>query len=97
MAKKNVQMDLIDVGPKPKDMKKLGPRITAYIEARDIRVAYLADEVKEKQAILEAIKKSDLKPLPDGTTVFTCNGMTIKITPRDEKISVKDAKTPKES
>ena len=88
MAKKEKQLPLIDVGPN--NLKEIMPHIEAYRNALQERLAYGKEEVKHKVAILELVKESGLKPLPDGSIQFTCDGYKVTITPRDQLVSVKE-------
>jgi hypothetical protein len=90
---KNKQLDLIDVGPK--NLKAIRPHLTAYKDAMEERVRWLAEEVKEKQAVLDLVHKSGLKRMENGNVEFKCDGMLIKITPVDDKIKIGREKKPK--
>ena len=81
-------MDLIDVGPE--NLKLMKPVARRYKVAQKRRLEALADEVKEKKKMLELIQGANLKVNDDGVILFTVDGMTVKATPQDWKISVKE-------
>ena len=82
------QMDLIDVGPE--NLRLMKPVARRYKAAQKRRLEALADEVKEKKKMLELIQGANLKVNDDGVILFTVDGMTVKATPQDWKISVKE-------
>lgn len=82
------QLSLIDVGPE--NIEEITPHIRQYKEAMSTRLKALKVEVKEKNIILELVKKAHLKRLEDGNIRFTCADMLIEITPRDEVIRIKN-------
>lgn len=82
------QMDLIDVGPE--NLKVMKPVARRYKAAQKRRLEAFADEVKEKKKMLDLIQDAKLKPNDDGVILFTVDGMTVKATPQDWKISVKE-------
>ena len=82
------QMDLIDVGPK--NLKEISSHAKRYQAAMKRRANALTEETHEKQAILDLVKKANLSRLQDGTIKFTCDGMLITITPRDELVRIKE-------
>ena len=84
------QMALIDVTPE--NLKQIEPIARRYRAAMKTRVAALKDEVEAKQKILALVKDAHLTRLEDGTIRFKCEGKLIIITPRDEKITIKDEK-----
>lgn len=88
VAAKGEQMDLIDVGPE--NLKAMKPVARRYKAAQKRRIEALADEVKEKKRMLELIVGAKLKPDEDGVVLFTVDGMTVKATPQDWKLSVKE-------
>ena len=87
-VKMGEQMDLIDVGPE--NLKAMRPVARRYKAAQKRRLEALADEVKEKKKMLSLIQNAKLKPNDEGMILFTVDGMTVKATPQDWKISVKE-------
>ena len=82
------QMDLLDVGPE--NLKEIVPHARRYKKAVNDRIAALAIEVEEKDAIRRLVREAKLKRLEDGTIKFQCDSLIIVITPRDEKVTVRD-------
>ena len=91
MAKDKVeageQLELIDITPEYAKPIKAAAR--AYKKAMLERVAVLAEEVKCKGKIIAAVRDAKIKPNAEGVIEFRLDGVTIKITPRDELVSVK--------
>lgn len=87
--KSGKQLELIDV--LPKDARPIVEAARIYKEYLRERQAALAEEVKHKKIVLDLIKKAELQPLKDGVIRFTCDGVTISITPRDELVKVKES------
>ncbi len=83
------QGTLMDI--EPKNAKKIVAAARKYKEATGERLFWLKEEVKYKQDILELVKAADLKRDEDGNFKFTVDGVAIKITPCDDKVSVKFA------
>ena len=83
------QLELIDVTPE--NLKAIKPVARAYKKAQKARLAAQAEEIELKNKIREAVHAAGIKPLPDGTFRFQCDGMTIEVTPRDELVKVKEA------
>jgi len=82
------QMPLIDVSPEhSKEIVKIA---RAYRKSASERQSCLAEEVKLKNKLLALVKEEHLQRLEDGTIKFTVEGFTITITPRDEKVTVKE-------
>lgn len=88
-VKMGEQMDLIDVGPE--NLKKMKPVARRYKVAQKRRLEALAEAVKEKKKMLELIQDAGLNPNEDGVILFTVDGMTVKASPQDWKISVKES------
>lgn len=84
------QLDLIDVTPE--NMKKMIPIARAYRKIVKDRVQFTNKETELKNKLLQAVKDANLKRLPDGRIRFRCDGLTVTVTPCDEKISVKEDK-----
>jgi len=84
------QLVLIDVGPE--NLRRITPIARRYRAAMKRRVQALAEEVEAKVKILELVKEAKLSRLQDGSIKFKCDGMTITVMPRDEKITVKEEK-----
>jgi hypothetical protein len=86
-AKEAEQLELMDVTPEYAKPLKAAAR--KYKKARGERQAALAGEVEAKAKIIELVKAANIKP--DAAGVLSCyvDGMTIKITPRDELVKVK--------
>ena len=82
------QLDLIDV--QPKNAKAIIREARLYKEFQATRQAALADEVAQKQQVLELVKAANLQPIDGGKIKFEYDGVIIFITPRDELITVKD-------
>jgi molybdenum cofactor biosynthesis enzyme len=91
VAKKNAesteQLDLMDVTPEYAKPLKAAAR--KYKKASAERQAALAEEVEAKGKVLEIVKAAGIKPDADGVTKCHVDGMTIKVTPRDELVRVK--------
>lgn len=82
------QMELIDVAPEnAKPMIKAG---RLYNKAKKARIIALAEEVKYKEKIRQLARDANLQRLEDGVIRFTYEGVTICITPQDEKVTVKE-------
>ena len=82
------QLDLIDVTPE--NAKKIIPIARAYRKVVAERVELTNKETELKKKILDLVKESKLPRLPDGIIKFKCDGLTIIITPSDDKIKVKE-------
>ena len=80
------QLDLIDVGPE--NLKEILPVARAYKKIVAARVPLTRQEVELKTKIRSFVHGSGLKPQPDGTFKFRCDGITIKIKPQEEKVTV---------
>ena len=91
MAKKNEseteQLELMDVTPVYAKPLKAAAR--KYKKASTARQAALAEEVEAKGKVLEIVKAAGIKPDTEGVIKCHVDGMTIKITPRDELVKVK--------
>lgn len=82
------QLELIDVAPEnAKPIIAAGRR---YKKAQKARLEALAEEIKLKDKIRQLAKDANIKRLENGVIRFTYNGVTICITPQDEKVTVKD-------
>lgn len=82
------QLDLIDVSP-----ENAGPMIKAgraYNKVKKTRLTALAEEVKLKDKIRQLAKDAKLQRLEGGVIRFRHKGVTICITPQDEKVTVKE-------
>lgn len=82
------QLDLIDVAP-----ESAGPMVEAgrlYKKAQKTRLKALVEEIRLKDKIRQLARDAKLQRLEDGVIRFTYNGVTICITPQDEKVTVKD-------
>lgn len=91
------QLDLIDVGPE--NAKAIKRSVRAYKKSQTERIAWLEDEKKHKAKVLELVREAKLQPDENGVIKFRLDGITIKITPRDELVQVKmdeDAAEPEE-
>lgn len=82
------QQPLIDVGPE--NMKEIVTVAKLYKKHMTIRQAALMKEIAKKQELLNLVKAAKLKPLEGGVIKFKVDGLTIKITPRDELVQVKE-------
>lgn len=87
------QLDLIDVTPE--NLKKIIPVARAYRKVVKERVEFTNRETALKTDLLNLIKEAKLKRLPNGNIKFKCDGLTITVTPTDEKISIKEEKDKK--
>ena len=87
---KGEQMDLIDVGPKHSKEIIACARIYKAIVTKRIKLT--SAEVTAKIKLLDMVKAAKLKRLSDGTIKFKIDGITIKVTPRDELIQVTEDK-----
>ena len=84
----NEQMDLIDVAPK--NAKAIVRAARLYKELQATRLTALAEEITQKQHVLDLVRKSEVQPLEGGKIKFEYEGVTISVTPRDELLTVKD-------
>jgi hypothetical protein len=97
MAKKNAkkekqpkeQLDLIDF--RPANIKKIAESARRYRRLVADRQRLLNKEVEEKAKLKALIMENEPKRLSDGSIKFACDGMTISVTPQDEKIQVKES------
>ena len=87
-VEKGEQLDLIDVAPK--NAKPMIEEGRLYKKAQKARQKFLAEEVKHKDKIRQLAKDAGLHRLEDGVIRFTYDGVTICITPQDEKVTVKE-------
>ena len=93
MRKKKIageQLDLIDVAPE--NAKPIVEAARLYKEAQSARLNALKEELKQRDEVLKLIKAAKLQPLEGGKIKFTYGGFTISVTPRNELITVKEAK-----
>ena len=81
------QLDLIDITPEY--AKPIKAAAKAYKRALLERVSILAEEVKCKKKVIDAVRAAKIKPNEEGIIEFRLDGVTIKITPRDELVSIK--------
>jgi hypothetical protein len=91
MAKKKAgeQQTLMDIEPEhSKEMIALAKK---YKKHQKARMAALEAETDTKQKILDLIRKDGIKPIEDGKIKFSVDGVTFKVTPRDELVQVKFA------
>lgn len=96
MAKKKEvgeQIDLIDVAPE--NAKAIIAAARIYSKAQGARSKALKNEVEQKVKVIQLIRESKIKPLDGGVIKFTYEGVTIKITPRDELVQVQEESEPK--
>lgn len=63
-----------------------------YEEAKRARMSWGKKESELKEKIKQMVKDAGLTVLADGTIRFKADGKVITITPRDEKITVTEAK-----
>jgi len=87
---KGKQLDLIDVAPE--NAKPIIAKGRRYKKVQATRLAALAEEKKLKEEIKSDVKAANLQPLKGGVIKFKYNGVTIIITPQDEKVEVKEDK-----
>ncbi len=81
------QLELIDITPEyAKPILAAGRK---YKKALAARQAALAEEIEAKHKIIELVKQAKIAPNAEGITQCRVDGMTIKITPRDELVRVK--------
>jgi len=82
------QLDLIDVLP-----AKAKPIIKAariYKKYQLERLSALAKENSQKKFVLQMVKEAKLQPLEGGLIKFTCENVTVSVTPRDELVKIKE-------
>lgn len=87
-AKVGEQMDLIDVHP-----KKAKPIIAQARILKKLQVARASAQEREngqKAKLLLLIEEANIQRLPDGKIIFTYDGATLKVTPKQESISLKE-------
>lgn len=80
------QLDLIDVAPE--NAKPLIDEARVYKKHQRARLAAEKKEVEHKQKLLSLVREANLQRLPDGVIKFVYNGVTVKITPRDDLVQV---------
>lgn len=85
------QLELIDVAPKNAEPIIEAARL--YKKVQSARLKALAQEVELKDKIRQLVKKAKLQRLKDGVIRFTYDGVTVCITPQDEKVTVKEKTT----
>ena len=85
--KEGEQLDLIDVTPEYAKPIKAAAR--KYKKCLAARQAALAEEIEQKKKIIELVRQANIKPDGEGVTRFRLDDMSIKITPRDELVSVR--------
>ena len=83
---KGEQLELIDVAPK--NAKPIIAIAREYKAVVTKRVKLTAIEVQLKEEIKDMVHKAKLKPLDDGSTRFTFDGVTVQVTPCDAKVKV---------
>jgi len=81
------QLDLLDVEPEVAKPIKAAAR--RYKKHQKARMAALALEIKAKDEIKALVHEAGIKADAAGVIEFRLDGMTIKITPRDELVRVK--------
>lgn len=81
------QLNLIDVAPE--NAKEILKVAKIYEAAKKERLKALAEEVKQKQKVLELIHEAKLQRMEDGKINVKCDRYTIVVTPTDEKIKIK--------
>ena len=81
------QLELMDVTPEY--AKPLKAAAKKYKKASAERQVALHEEVEAKKKVLEIIKAAGIKPDAEGVMKCHVDGMTIKVTPRDELVKVK--------
>ena len=82
------QMELIDVAP-----KKAKPIIAAARILKKLQVTRASaqdKENKQKAILLNLVEEANIQRLPNGQIIFTYDGVTLKITPKQESVSVKE-------
>ena len=82
------QLDLIDF--RPKNSKEIIIAGRTYKKFQAARQAALVKEIEQKQLILELVEKSKPQRLAGGRIKFELEGLEFEITPRDQKVSVKE-------
>jgi hypothetical protein len=85
-AEAGEQMDLIDVAPA--NAKPIIAEARAYEAAKRARLKAGAEETARKEKLLTLIKQANLQRLDDGSIRFKARGFIIKVTPRDELVTV---------
>jgi len=87
-VKVDEQMDLIDVAPE--DAKVIIEAARLYKKLQTTRLKALEREVDQKQKVKDLIRQAKLQPLDGGVIKFKHDGVTIEMTPRDEKLTIKE-------
>ena len=84
------QLPLIDV--MPKEAKPIIEAARRYKVFQTARLKALKGEVEQKQLILDLVSKAGFQRLKDGKIRFEHEGVTITVTPQDDKIDIKEKK-----
>ena len=80
------QLQLIEVAPK--NAKPIIEAGRLYKKAVKTRQKALAKEVELKEKIRQLAKEANIQRLANGEIKFKYDGVTIRITPQDEKVTV---------
>jgi hypothetical protein len=82
------QLDLLDITPEY--AKPIKAAAKAYKKLVIERSALSIEEAKLKKKVIDAVRAAKIKPDPaTGIIEFRLEGVTIKITPRDEELRIK--------
>ena len=84
----NEQMDLMNTGPD--NSSEIAECAREYIRIDHIRESAAEAAKGQLQQLAVLIKDSGLTPIDDDKIVFTIDGITISVTPRDDSIKVKN-------
>jgi hypothetical protein len=82
------QLELIDVAPK--NARPIIEVAREYKKAMLMRLKYGNREVELKKKIRELVNNAGLQRLKDGSIRFEYDGVTVSVTPQDEKVTVKE-------
>ena len=81
------QQELFEV--EPQNAKVIARHARAYKRSQSARSEALAEEVKHRRKLLEAVKEAGVVANQDGSLRFRANGAIISVQPRDELVRVK--------
>ncbi len=81
------QLALIDV--EPENMKVILRKARAYVKAKEACHELNEDAKKKLNALRDAIKDANLKPLEGNVQRFQCGNHIIEMIPQSEKVKIK--------
>lgn len=85
---KGEQGMLMEVGPE--GMEKIRPHVEVCRKAQAARKREWDRVIDAKENIRELVRSEGIQPGPNGKITFKCDGVEVIVTPRDEKVEVKD-------